>query len=1783
MSFNDSWDKKYGVQEATKSKVDPKNKSFNASWDAKYGAPTEAPKVSVKETDIPNNIFHQRNIYSQGQAPTKPSNASRFAEANVNNQPESKVSIYGKSIVSDIYEGGKTLIKQTAKDLLPQGIKDIIKAKEVNDQFKSQQAVYDKKNNKNLEFEISDKTIKEQAAKRTKATDEYGFGLQGVKGHVQEGYKGTARGASNLVTGFTKNLLTWYGDSLKQNSGIRKSLVDFENEKNKEQGLPTKEYENSPYDNMTSAIGDLVKQASGKMEEAEKYINNETVLAEAPYLEGKSYMDSSLKLISKVGEGSPSVGLSAGISAITGTAKPAMILFGAIDGLSTYVNLREHGESFEKSSWIGLGNAATTALLEKLSLDSIISGKFSKAFIAEGLEEASQELATNLWNILGGDETRKWYDGIIESGIIGAITGGVTAGVFNLPSFQQNAYLDKKLREAGMSQSEIDSLKVDIQSKMAENTDVIEQVLQDKLKNPVDPKDVEAADKMFSKPVSKLQKIKDAFEKTFSGMNIYDVNIKKEFGQITPEEFKSAKKYYDATLKDALEGELGGRLEAERESNAIRKENLNPQVIEGLKNTVNYRKEGDVADYMGEGMLMQNPKSGRIIIANIVKKNNGLTEADEYRNKGYIEQGGIDSIAEAEGYDNGFDYIKAQIELSQLETKKNLKTLVTEALLEQESFAKAVSIIDEVKAYDSKTKAVFKQKTKTKPDAKFVTPLRKEAPKTKTKIQKQIEKATQTPKSDFVTTKKRETTILKEKLRNIAKIAKTKADVYYRGVKKANMTAEKITEIKRKNDLAKLKQRMKDRTAFTKRGEKTGSINQKKETKQVQKEIRQALKESELTPKDREKFSDMLKNVQTREQLERKMPEIEERIEKLETKEARRTLRKKIETELKSTKIKKENGKPVGKFTSELQKIFDLLNSSLKLSSEEASAKIIENIKEANGSPTAEIALENKILSMIDKDSSIEDLESALKMIQDMKATGKTTRELRKFNVESEYIALRDTVIEVVTDGKGIDKKFTTFGEAKATFKELKHTLKSLGKKWVFSWDGLMEALEFNSSVNDTKLQTLFNLSKENNNYKQSHYNYNESFMEAISTAYGIENKETKIHKKLGDLSEQMNLGKVTDSEGNVNELLITRDEAIKVWMELQDPTLHESFIEGNNFTEEIISTIEMSLTDGDKAFAEEQFKMYKEQWEKINPVYSEIYGVNLPFNEFYSPIRRKGFQVDELAGLGEFIGDTTDRLAITSGSFKGRTKNLLPIMRRSSIKALESHIIETNYFIAWASKVRELRSVFGNKTVTEAITQEFGSSMTNAIKNTVDDLTTSGNRHARRIAALDFFRKKATLGALMMKPSIGIKQLVSTLAYLEKVNPVDFTAGVADFWLHPIRNAKILNDESALIKTRGGNFERDIKAAMATDTFGKFSKKHNFINTAMMAIRLGDKGAIMMGSWAMRKKMLKQGNSKAETIAAYEKFSANTQQSADLSQLSQVQRGGSFEQLFTMFKSSQRQYWAKELHAIKSLFRKDGFTSKNVGKVAKTIAIYHILLPVVFQYVVNLGGWDEEDKKEYKRAAIVGSANGIFMVGDVIESVVRQALGLRVWSNEIPIYTVVNDVLKAIKKIDFDDITSEDVMEAIMEFTDAGNALAIPVKQVKNMYDGVIDIKNGNIKAGIAELAGWSSYAAGGDKSLSKNELTYKNMMKLSEGKRINYFNQLEKPQQKQMEYLIYENKYDLPQILRNLRGQGVDKKAKMINKYFEDKSSKEKAKLMIQLEDAGILTSRVEEKMFE
>jgi hypothetical protein len=827
--------------------------------------------------------------------------------------------------------------------------------------------------------------------------------------------------------------------------------------------------------------------------------------------------------------------------------------------------------------------------------------------------------------------------------------------------------------------------------------------------------------------------------------------------------------------------------------------------------------------------------------------------------------------------------------------------------------------------------------------------------------------------------------------------------------------------------------------------------------------------------------------VKVRERIKEQMARAKGKTEETAS---RNKLRAQIKKMLKSTKPKKEGGKPVGKFTPEVQRALDKLREAANLNKDEATDRIKDNLeKYPDEIPPEDIALENRVLSMIHGVGLYgqifsNELAQIRDEIREMIDEGRMINELKRFNRESRYEKARGEAIDVITGGKGIPAGADL--KTRKTNYERIHGLTDRAKRWfattgktIVGWKDILDILSRldPSKPFESTLSKAGDVLDAKNAEKQGVRDSLARIQDMHKEAYGITEEGLKgdreVVKRMREDSRPIDLGMFTDLEGNSIPLEITRAEARKRYMEFKDPTLDRTFTEGMAYTEAMKAAIVDILTPQDKAFAEAQMAFYQEYYNGINDVYRDLYGVDLPQNPNYTPIRREGYKREEGTGFGEFLQEINMRATTTPGGVKSRVENINAISPESDTSIMQQHIMEMEHFKAWSERVRDLRAVFNDIQVKDAIAIYHGSDIQGVIDNFVDDFARGGVNRGLTFSWLDRWRGRIARSVLAIKASIGAKQLTSFIAYADAMPVADFAKYTAEFWMNPIENTKLIYDNSTLLQTRRKHMERDIQQAQQSDAYKAWRKSQSALDMLMINIHLGDEGAIVMGGWPLIKYHMDKGASVEEAIRKFEQVTESTQQSADLSELSAFQRGGSFAKLFTLYRSSPNQYIRKEMGALRNLMA----GRQGVGKTAKTLAIFHLLLPMLFQFVSDGFTWDEE---EQKRALVFGPLNGIFIIGDILDGIVRASLDMRTYDSEIPMMSIGDDVIKGVRAIKDDDLTDEEFLRAVRGLAGATGALTgVPLRTVVDIGAGVDEMLTGDYEQGAAQVLGWSPSVA--------------------------------------------------------------------------------------------------------
>ena len=148
-----------------------------------------------------------------------------------------------------------------------------------------------------------------------------------------------------------------------------------------------------------------------------------------------------------------------GTGVATGGAIPVARQF--VENAADFItNANAKGKSTREMLPYAYGNAAVQAAIEKAGLDKVLSPigkkgltKFITGAIAEGSEEAAQQLAENAIAKHTYDPNRKYEEGVLKSGLMGAVLGG-PAGMANFGAMRQTGNQPSSAMTARMNQNE---------------------------------------------------------------------------------------------------------------------------------------------------------------------------------------------------------------------------------------------------------------------------------------------------------------------------------------------------------------------------------------------------------------------------------------------------------------------------------------------------------------------------------------------------------------------------------------------------------------------------------------------------------------------------------------------------------------------------------------------------------------------------------------------------------------------------------------------------------------------------------------------------------------------------------------------------------------------------------------------------------------------------------------------------------------------------------------------------------------------------------------------------------------------------------------------------------------------------------------------------------------------------------------------------------------------------------------------------------------------------------
>ena len=510
--------------------------------------------------------------------------------------------------------------------------------------------------------------------------------------------------------------------------------------------------------------------------------------------------------------------------------------------------------------------------------------------------------------------------------------------------------------------------------------------------------------------------------------------------------------------------------------------------------------------------------------------------------------------------------------------------------------------------------------------------------------------------------------------------------------------------------------------------------------------------------------------------------------------------------------------------------------------------------------------------------------------------------------------------------------------------------------------------------------------------------------------------------------------------------------------------------------------------------------------YDGYNEIYKKVYRTSMPWNEHYAGrIYREGVEdnsVDVLSnGKGAYKGFASP------GSTKSRVNNTKAIKSMDQMAAMMTYVNDMNYFAAFGENLNDIANIFGNKNIKDAIVNNYGKGPLKSIETMIDTLSKRGLSKQYGMEWINNVTSTFVIGRLAINPTIFIKQLTSAPAYAVRIGFRNWmkygTMGIPDMktnWKEITDNSVYIQDRygESILRTLESYAPSKVQTLIPSDTMG------SIVDVLMYLVKQGDKGAIVIGgvpNYVFYKDQYRKKNPVATdqevidyAVKMFERDTKSSQQSSDIQDKDQFQTGNVFERGANMFLTSVKQYLRKEMTTTRNLYRK----IKSGGKEGKgtywenikTLAMYHSILPVIFQYIAAglpgvLAPWEDEDEETLLRAALLGNLNGLFLVGSLVDAY-GDFMTSKPWTgkdqSQIPLLSIGSKFFRELNEANRYNIESVDkngkqrTQEAINEsiagkqaatkkaFYNLANS-GLPLKQVERLIKNADLITSGKAK----------------------------------------------------------------------------------------------------------------------
>jgi hypothetical protein len=500
------------------------------------------------------------------------------------------------------------------------------------------------------------------------------------------------------------------------------------------------------------------------------------------------------------------------------------------------------------------------------------------------------------------------------------------------------------------------------------------------------------------------------------------------------------------------------------------------------------------------------------------------------------------------------------------------------------------------------------------------------------------------------------------------------------------------------------------------------------------------------------------------------------------------------------------------------------------------------------------------------------------------------------------------------------------------------------------------------------------------------------------------------------------------------------------------------------------------ALPEKYKTMVEKTWKHYEEeQYDRINKIFSEEHGIDMPKEKNYFPIR--GLQLERNGGTVEadLLARSGLRAGVAQGFTKGRVQSTAALGSGDYFDDLIQNILQTEHYIAFAQPVKAVSRALNQPDVRNAI-QNYSKSAWNAIDDWLKAMAYGRMNYGTTDRAYDkvirTLRNNYSVFQLGLKLITIAIQPSSWFKGISGVSKKQAVASIFRMMRNPALFNREINEKSAQQESRMQNYEQGIQESiennMAHTVVGDLKNREKVIDTIRGAVMapMGavDKGVSNLVWDAKYHESIEKGMPESDAIYSADELVRKTQSGGGLLSSSMFMRGNEFMRMFTQFQSDP----TKTLNML--LEFKNHIKEMDVADTANLI-IFAVIAPAMFSYMVRNLRWPWDEPEEVGKEAERSIVSSIPIFGAIFDAAATVGLDQIKRLRGVPVdksgYDYITDMdvpLLSSASTVAEGITRGKPLKIV---EGVAQAVGVPAGgQIKRIIEGIdISIKHGNAK----------------------------------------------------------------------------------------------------------------------